>query len=310
MENILLQGFRTKLFKFILVLFLVAVSTISYIYTNMQNKTKHSFIKLGNSKQEKIQQERLKTMVTVCEKYKEHSNYFSEYVEKPGGRIRGKFTMEPKSKLVMCNTMKQGTTTWARIFLQMYLPRAVNWRKQSPKFSPFSVGYQVKLQEMQRKKFSKNDRQVIMKSLEESDHDNFAFFVCRNPIERLKSLYGYSLDLGRFKKGKTPSNFKDFIKYSFSHSSPLSINIHEKLIAEFSLFQFIPSTPCFPCVLPVPDIMMQLSRWKHSLMTQGLNKNVWRTFSDHALISGTFCPRWIRQTLCTLATVITMAVKQ
>ena len=93
-----------------------------------------------------------------------------------------KFTLEPKGKLVMCNTMKQGKTTWARILLQLYLPRAVNWSKQSPKFSPFKVGYQVKLQQLQGKHFSKNKKTGIVKSLEERDHEYLAFFVCRNPI--------------------------------------------------------------------------------------------------------------------------------
>ena len=150
--------------------------------------------------------------------------------------MHGKFTLEPKGKLVMCNTMKQGTTTWARIFLQLYLPRTVNWSKQSSKYSPFKVGYQVKLQQLQRNRFSRIKKTEIVKSLEERDHEYFAFFVCRNPVERLKSLYSYSLDLGRFKKGRTPTNFKDFIRQSFSNSSPLSklLNVEYLFIPLFS----------------------------------------------------------------------------
>jgi hypothetical protein len=49
---------------------------------------------------------------------------------------------------------------------------------QSPKFSPFKVGYQVKLQQLQGKHFSKNQKTAIVKSLEEKDHEYFAFFVC------------------------------------------------------------------------------------------------------------------------------------
>ena len=62
-------------------------------------------------------------------------------------------------------------------------------------------------------------RLEILRSLEEADHEYFAFFVCRNPIERLKSLYSYSLDLGRFKKGQKPKNLKDFIMKVFAEKS-------------------------------------------------------------------------------------------
>ena len=62
-------------------------------------------------------------------------------------------------------------------------------------------------------------RLEILRSLEEADHEYFAFFVCRNPVERLKSLYSYSLDLGRFKKGQKPKNLKDFIMRVFAEKS-------------------------------------------------------------------------------------------
>ena len=62
-------------------------------------------------------------------------------------------------------------------------------------------------------------RLEILRSLEEAEHEYFAFFVCRNPIERLKSLYSYSLDLGRFKKGQKPKNLKDFVMKVFEEKS-------------------------------------------------------------------------------------------
>ena len=109
-----------------------------------------------------------------------------------------------------------GTTTWARIFIQLYLPKAANWRaKKWQEYSPFSVGYQVKLRQLQNKIFSSSKKKSIIKSLVKEQHEYLAFFVCRNPIERLKSLYSYSLDLGRFKKGKKPKNFKNFIMMVF-----------------------------------------------------------------------------------------------
>ena len=93
-----------------------------------------------------VQRQRLDLVNKVCQSYRDDQNFKDLYVDKPGSKIRGKFTLEPKSKLVMCNVMKQGTTTWARIFIQLYLPNAANWRaKKWVEFSPFNVGYQVKL---------------------------------------------------------------------------------------------------------------------------------------------------------------------
>ena len=94
-----------------------------------------------------VQRQRLDLVNKVCQSYRDDQNFKDLYVDKPGSKIRGKFTLEPKSKLVMCNVMKQGTTTWARIFIQLYLPNAANWRaKKWVEFSPFNVGYQVKLE--------------------------------------------------------------------------------------------------------------------------------------------------------------------
>ena len=222
MEISFVQKYFIDLFKYLKSLVFVCIVTIILLFYFYHQPVSWTSSPKRLSRNEKVQKQRLDTLEAVCDKYRNNPEYNNDYVEKPGEEMRGKFTLEPKGKMVMCNTMKQGTTTWARIFLQLYLPKAVNWSKQSPQFSPFSVGYQVKLQQVQRKRFSKNKKNQIIKSLDKRDHQYFAFFVCRNPIEKLKSLYTYSLDLGRFRKGRTPQNFKDFITQSFSQSSPLS----------------------------------------------------------------------------------------
>ena len=115
----------------------------------LSKKTKSSTLQQETSKVKPIsavQRQRLDLVNKVCQSYRDDQNFKDLYVDKPGSKIRGKFTLEPKSKLVMCNVMKQGTTTWARIFIQLYLPNAANWRaKKWVEFSPFNVGYQVKL---------------------------------------------------------------------------------------------------------------------------------------------------------------------
>ena len=113
-----------------------------------------------------------------------------------------------------------GTTTWARTFIQLYLPKAANWKsKKWQQYSPFQVGYQVKLRELENKMYSNSKKQKILRSLDNPDHEYFAFFVCRNPIERLKSLYSYSLDLGKFRNGLKPKNLKAFILRVFKIGS-------------------------------------------------------------------------------------------
>ena len=118
-----------------------------------------------------------------------------------------------------------GTTTWARTFIQLYLPNAANWRASKwQQYSPFNVGYQVKLRELENKMYTNSRKQKILRSLDDPNHEYFAFFVCRNPIERLKSLYSYSLDLGRFKGGLKPKNLKDFILKVFKKNPTFGKN--------------------------------------------------------------------------------------
>ena len=100
------------------------------------------------------------------------------------------------------------------------------------------VRFQVKLAQLQNKVYRKSERIRILKSLNKHNHEYLAFFVCRNPLERLKSLYSYSLDLDRFKKGEKPKNFKDFIAKIFTNNS-------EPIISMYKWSQTLAKTPCF-----------------------------------------------------------------
>ena len=128
--------------------------------------------------------------------------------------------------------------------------------------------FQVKLAELQNKVYGKSERIRILKSLNKQNHEYLAFFVCRNPIDRLKSLYSYSLDLGRFKKGKKPKNFKDFIaKLSTNNSQPI-ISIRSQTLAKIPNFFLQIIIRCTVCVLLARDIMIPSSRWKVSQQMQ------------------------------------------
>ena len=131
------------------------------------------------------------------------------------------------------------------------------------------VRFQVKLAELQNKVYRKSERTRIVKSLNKQNHEYLAFFVCRNPLERLKSLYSYSLDLGRFKKGEKPKNFKDFIAKIFTNTSQPIISISgAKHLPKFLVFFLQITIRCTACVPPAPDSMIPSSRWKLSQRMQ------------------------------------------
>ena len=107
----------------LLITFLI-VSGVYFLYNNdhinqpetrsniYQGKGKHggahSRVKHRELVKSPVQSERFSVMSAVCEKYKRNPSQHEKYILEPGRQIRGKFTFEPKSKLVFCNIMKQG----------------------------------------------------------------------------------------------------------------------------------------------------------------------------------------------------------
>ena len=108
----------------LLMTFLIVSGVYLYLYNNEQiNQTKTrsniyerkekrgddaglvNKTELGKSP---VQSERFALLSAVCEKYKRNPSQHEKYILQPGRQIRGKFTFEPKSKLVFCNIMKQG----------------------------------------------------------------------------------------------------------------------------------------------------------------------------------------------------------
>ena len=67
-----------------------------------------SFVYKTELEKSPVQSERFELLSSVCEKYKRTPSQHEKYILQPGRQIRGKFTFEPKSKLVFCNIMKQG----------------------------------------------------------------------------------------------------------------------------------------------------------------------------------------------------------
>ena len=55
--------------------------------------------------------------------------------------------------------------------------------------------YQRRLEEIEEKAYAREDKVEVIKSLKFTHHEYLSFFVCRNPIEKLLSVYKYMKDL-------------------------------------------------------------------------------------------------------------------
>ena len=88
--------------------------TFIYNFSNLieteSNKTEQKITVSDVRRRSSIQSRRLDLVKNVCDSYRSDPDLNRLYVENPGKESRGKFTLEPKSKLVMCNVMKQGDT--------------------------------------------------------------------------------------------------------------------------------------------------------------------------------------------------------
>ena len=50
--------------------------------------------------------------------------------------------------------------------------------------------YQRRLEEIEQKAYTREQKVTIIRSLK-TDHEYLSFFVCRNPVEKLVSVYKY-----------------------------------------------------------------------------------------------------------------------
>ena len=81
---------------------------LSNLIETESNKTEQKITVSDVRRRSSIQSRRLNLVKNVCDSYRSDPDLNQLYVENPGKESRGKFTLEPKSKLVMCNVMKQG----------------------------------------------------------------------------------------------------------------------------------------------------------------------------------------------------------
>ena len=117
-----------------------------------------------------------------------------------------KLILDSHSKLVVCRAGKHGSTTIANIFNKIYESneeilkkkrtyKVYLWKKWKNNLNQNQN--QLKLKEYESFYLNeKSKRDIIVDSLYGENSENyFSFVVCRNPIERLSSVYRYLTDL-------------------------------------------------------------------------------------------------------------------
>ena len=57
-----------------------------------------------------------------------------------------------------------------------------------------TVKTQVYLRGLERKAYSRDAKEEVIKSLREEQHNFTSFFVCRNPVEKFLSVFNYLMD--------------------------------------------------------------------------------------------------------------------
>ena len=122
-------------------------------------------------------QRKIDRLEQACVQYKDLFNI------KQNKGLAKVFSLEPSEKLAICRTAKHGSTTWAKNFMHIYLGKK-NFVK-GPKV------YQRELLKLEKKNFTVKAKNNVLDTFENKTHEYLTFFVCRNPISRLLSVYNY-----------------------------------------------------------------------------------------------------------------------
>jgi len=136
-------------------------------------------------------QNRIDNFKQVCESFKD---------PKTGNRTKvGMFSLEARKKLVVCRTAKHASTTLANLLIKM----TANQQDVN--------GTQVAFQKVESKIFTPAEKRSVVRSLETPGHEFLSLVVCRNPVEKLLSVYKVMLD----PKAVDPEDFpsrREFVK--------------------------------------------------------------------------------------------------
>jgi len=138
----------------------------------------------------------------------------------------------PDHKLLLCHMGKHGSTTWASYFYYMYTG-------QEPKRPGPSM--QTRARRWEDAAYSPREKVEVISSNRQGqpNYNYFSFFVCRNPVSKLGSIYEYNLKRsaqGRAQPGisnESPPSFPQYL--ALLASGNISINLDTTLVG------------CLPC---------------------------------------------------------------
>jgi len=132
----------------------------------------------------------------------------------------------PGHKLLFCHMGKHGSTTWASYFHYMYSGKAPGGPGPS---------MQTRARRWEDAAYSPREKLEVIHSNQrgKSSYNYFSFFVCRNPVSKLSSIYRYNLKRsvkGRPQPGisnESPPSFPQYLQLLASGN--ISINLDTTL---------------------------------------------------------------------------------
>ena len=113
------------------------------------------------------------------------------------------------------------------------------------------------LKRLESKEFRNNEaKNVVINSIKPKDHDYLSFFVCRNPVEKLLSVYKYMVDMSKadsdsflerpdFPKNGTPPIWEEFIHLVVNSTSRNYLGMMRPMV-----------TGCGPCTYNYDAVIM------------------------------------------------------
>ena len=122
-------------------------------------------------------QRKIDKLEQACDQYKD------QFKIKQNKGLAKVFSLEPSEKLAICRTAKHGSTTWAKNFIHIYLGKK--------SFIKGPEVYQRELLKLERKNFTIKAKNEVLETFRNKTHEYLTFFVCRNPISRILSVYNY-----------------------------------------------------------------------------------------------------------------------
>ena len=154
------------------------INTQKMISQNNSASRQEELYHLARNKNVQYQfQRKIDRLEQACSQYKDL------FMIKQNKGLAKVFSLEPSEKLAICRTAKHGSTTWAKNLMHIYLGKK--------SFVKGPKVYQRELLKLERKNFTVRAKNKVLETFKNKTHEYLTFFVCRNPISRILSVYNY-----------------------------------------------------------------------------------------------------------------------